>query len=306
MRHFLQLEDWSTDEIRGLLNDAVSLKAELKAGGNRPLLRGKILGMIFQKASLRTRTSFEVGMLQLGGQAIYLGPSEIGLGKRESIADVARVLSGYVDGIMARVFDHEHVFELARWSAVPVINGLSDERHPCQAMADMLTIYEHFGYTEGLTLAYIGDGNNVAASLLMACAHLGINFTTATPNDYRISDKVVQAAQPLLARSEVTFKQVEQPEEAAQGADILYTDTWISMGQEAEAEQRVRDFQGYQINADLLKAAKPSAVVMHDLPAYRGKEITDEVADGPQSVIFQQANNRLHAQKAILVKLMSD
>ncbi|HRL13910.1 MAG TPA: ornithine carbamoyltransferase [Aggregatilineales bacterium] len=306
MRHFLQLEDWSTDEIRGLLNDAVSLKAELKAGGNRPLLRGKILGMIFQKASLRTRTSFEVGMLQLGGQAIYLGPSEIGLGKRESIADVARVLSGYVDGIMARVFDHEHVFELARWSAVPVINGLSDERHPCQAMADMLTIYEHFGYTEGLTLAYIGDGNNVAASLLMACAHLGINFTTATPNDYRISDKVVQAAQPLLARSEITFKQVEQPEEAAQGADILYTDTWISMGQEAEAEQRVRDFQGYQINVDLLKAAKPSAVVMHDLPAYRGKEITDEVADGPQSVIFQQANNRLHAQKAILVKLMSD
>lgn len=306
MRHFLQLEDWSSDEIRGLLNDAVSLKAELKAGGNRPLLRGKILGMIFQKASLRTRTSFEVGMLQLGGQAIYLGPSEIGLGKRESIADVARVLSGYVDGIMARVFDHEHVFELARWSAVPVINGLSDERHPCQAMADMLTIYEHFGYTEGLTLAYIGDGNNVAASLLMACAHLGINFTTATPNDYRISDKVVRAAQPLLARSEITFKQVEQPEEAAQGADILYTDTWISMGQEAEAEQRVRDFQGYQINADLLKAAKPSAVVMHDLPAYRGKEITDEVADGPQSVIFQQANNRLHAQKAILVKLMSD
>jgi ornithine carbamoyltransferase len=306
MRHFLQLEDWSTDEIRGLLNDAVSLKAELKAGGNRPLLRGKILGMIFQKASLRTRTSFEVGMLQLGGQAIYLGPSEIGLGKRESIADVARVLSGYVDGIMARVFDHEHVFELARWSAVPVINGLSDERHPCQAMADMLTIYEHFGYTEGLTLAYIGDGNNVAASLLMACAHLGINFTTATPNDYRISDKVVQAAQSLLARSEVTFKQVEQPEEAAQGADILYTDTWISMGQEAEAEQRVRDFQGYQINVDLLKAARPSAVVMHDLPAYRGKEITDEVADGPQSVIFQQANNRLHAQKAILVKLMSD
>lgn len=306
MRHFLQLEDWSTEEIRGLLNDAVSLKAELKAGGNRPLLRGKILGMIFQKASLRTRTSFEVGMLQLGGHAIYLGPSEIGLGKRESIADVARVLSGYVDGIMARVFDHEHVFELARWSAVPIINGLSDERHPCQAMADMLTIYEHFGYTEGLTLAYIGDGNNVAASLLMACAHLGINFTTATPNDYRVSDKVVQAAQPLLARSEITFKQVEHPEEAAQGADILYTDTWISMGQEAEAEQRVRDFQGYQINADLLKAAKPSTVVMHDLPAYRGKEITDEVADGPQSVIFQQANNRLHAQKAILVKLMSD
>lgn len=304
MRHFLQLEDWSSDEIRALLDDAVALKKELREGGNRPLLKGKTLGMIFQKPSLRTRVSFEMGMVQLGGHAIYLGPSEIGLGKRESIADVARVLSGYVDGIMARVFDHEHVFELAKWASVPIINGLSDERHPCQAMADMLTIYEHFGHFEGLKLAYIGDGNNVASSLLMACAHLGINFVTATPPAYRVPEKVVKAAAPLMQRSEITFEQVERPEDAAHDADILYTDTWISMGQEDEAEERIAVFKGYQINSDLLKHAKPSAVVMHDLPAYRGKEITDEVADGAQSVIFQQAHNRLHAQKAILVKLL--
>jgi len=304
MRHFLQLEDWSSDEIRALLDDAVALKKELRAGGNRPLLKGKTLGMIFQKPSLRTRVSFEMGMVQLGGHAIYLGPSEIGLGKRESIADVARVLSGYVDGIMARVFDHEHVFELAKWASVPIINGLSDERHPCQAMADMLTIYEHFGHFDGLKLAYIGDGNNVAASLLLASAHLGINFVTATPPDYRVPEKAVKAAEPFMQRSGATFTQVEQPKDAARDADILYTDTWISMGQEAEAEERLAVFQGYQINADLLKHAKPSAVVMHDLPAYRGKEITDDVADGAQSVIFQQAHNRLHAQKAVLVKLL--
>lgn len=304
MRHFLQLEDWSSDEIRALLDDAVALKKELREGGNRPLLKGKSLGMIFQKPSLRTRVSFEMGMVQLGGHAIYLGPSEIGLGKRESIADVARVLSGYVDIIMARVFEHEHVYELAKWSAVPIINGLSDERHPCQAMADMLTIYEKFGRFEGLKLAYIGDGNNVASSLLMACAHLGIDFVTATPREYRVPDKVIQAAAPLMQRSEITFEQVEHPQEAARGADILYTDTWISMGQEAESEERIKVFQGYQVNDALLTHAKPTAVVMHDLPAYRGKEITDEVADGPQSVIFQQANNRLHAQKAILVKLL--
>lgn len=305
MRHFLQLEDWSSDEVRELLNSAVALKKELKEGGNRPLLKGKTLGMIFQKPSLRTRVSFEVGMLQLGGHALYLGPAEIGLGKRESIPDVARVLSSYVDGIMARVFQHSHLFELAEWSSVPIINGLSDDRHPCQAMADMLTLVEHFGNIEGLTMAYIGDGNNVASSLLLACAHLGVNFVTATPNEYRVSQKVQQIARPLIEKSGITFKQVEAPEDAARGADILYTDTWISMGQEAEAEERLRVFEGYQINTQLLSFAKSSAVVMHDLPAYRGKEITDEVADGPQSIIFQQANNRLHAQKAILVKLMA-
>jgi ornithine carbamoyltransferase len=196
------------------------------------------------------------------------------------------------------------VFELAKWASVPIINGLSDARHPCQAMADMLTIYEHFGHFDGLKLAYIGDGNNVAASLLLASAHLGIHFVTATPPDYRVPEKAVKAAEPFMQRSGATFTQVEQPEDAAHDADILYTDTWISMGQEAEAEERIAVFQGYQINADLLKHAKPSAVVMHDLPAYRGKEITDDVADGAQSVIFQQAHNRLHAQKAVLVKLL--
>jgi ornithine carbamoyltransferase len=235
-----------------------------------------------------------------------LGPSEIGLGKRESIADIARVLSGYVHGIMARVFDHAHVEQLAQWAGVPVINGLSDDAHPCQALTDVMTIYEHFGYLEGLKLAYVGDGNNVAASLLYAAAHFGLDFTVASPVDYRIPRKVVKDATPLLQRSEITFTEVVEPQEAAEGADILYTDTWISMGQEAESEERKNIFKNYQINDQLLKCAKPGAVVMHDLPAYRGNEITDEVADGPQSIIFPQAHNRLHAQKALLVTLMEN
>jgi ornithine carbamoyltransferase len=305
MRHFLQLEDWTSDEVRSMIQLAVELKQEYQSGGNRPLLKDKILAMIFQKPSLRTRTSFEVGMMHLGGHAIYLGPSEIGLGKRESIADVARVLSGYAHGLMARVFEHEHVKELAEWSSVPVINGLSDARHPCQAIADVLTIYEHFQRTDGLKLAYIGDGNNVAASLLLICAHFGIHYVTATPPGYQIPDEAVNAAQPLIASSGIRFEQVEKPEDAVVDADILYTDTWVSMGQEAESAERLKTFQGYQINRTLLQQAKSTAVVMHDLPAYRGNEITDEVADGPQSVIFQQAHNRLHAQKALLVTLMS-
>lgn len=305
MRHFLELGDWTSDELRTMIQLAIDLKSERQQmGRNTPVLQDKILGMIFQKPSLRTRVSFDVGMRHLGGSAVYLGPDQIGLGKRESIADVSRVLSGYVDGIMARVFEHQHVIELAQWAQVPIINGLSDDRHPCQAMADVLTIQEHFGRTDGLKLAYIGDGNNVAASLLMLCVHFGIDYVTATPPDYRIPVSAVQAAQPLIEASGISFEQVEQPEDAAKNADILYTDTWISMGQEAEAAERVLVFQNYQINAALLQHARPEAIVMHDLPAYRGKEITDEAADGPQSVIFQQAHNRLHAQKAILVTLL--
>jgi ornithine carbamoyltransferase len=304
MRDFIDLTDWSTTELHDLLHLAVELKREHKAGNDQARLRGKVLGMIFQKPSLRTRVSFEVGMLHLGGHAIYLSPNEIGLGKRESIPDVARVLSGYVDGIMARVFDHAHLLELAKWSTVPVINGLSDDSHPCQAMADVLTIYEHFGRTEGLKWAYIGDGNNVAASSLIAAANFGIDFVTATPSQYRIPQAAVDLAQPLVMRNEIEFTQVESPEEAAQYADILYTDTWISMGQEAEAAEREAIFSGYQINENLLKLANPGAIVLHCLPAHRGQEITDEVADGAQSKIFEQAENRLHAQKAILVKLI--
>ncbi len=304
MRHFIDLVDWSTTELHELLQLAIEIKRQHKAGNDQARLQGKILGMIFQKPSLRTRVSFEVGMKQLGGHAIYLSPNEIGLGKRESIPDVARVLSGYVNGIMARVFDHQHLTELAQWASVPVINGLSDDSHPCQAMADILTIYEHFGRTEGLKWAYIGDGNNVAASSLLAAANFGIDFVTATPNEYRIPQSAVEIAQPLIMRNEIEFTQVESPEEAAHNADILYTDTWISMGQEDEAAEREAIFRDYQINEKLLKAAKPGAIVLHCLPAHRGQEIVDEVADGPQSRLFEQAENRLHAQKAILVKLM--
>ncbi len=304
MRHFIDLIDWSTVELHDLLRLAIDLKRQHKAGNDQHLLRGKTLGMIFQKPSLRTRVSFEVGMFQLGGHAVYLSPNEIGLGKRESIPDVARVLSGYVDAIMARVFDHQHLTGLAQWATVPVINGLSDDSHPCQAMADILTIHEHFGRTEGLKWAYIGDGNNVAASALMAAANFGIDFVTATPPQYRIPQAAIDAARPLMMRNEIEFTQVESPEEAAHDADILYTDTWISMGQEDEAAEREAIFRDYQINQALLKAAKPGAIVMHCLPAHRGQEIVDEVADGPQSRIFEQAENRLHAQKAILVKLL--
>ncbi|OQY82312.1 MAG: ornithine carbamoyltransferase [Anaerolineae bacterium UTCFX5] len=304
MRHFLSLDDWSTDELRALIDEAAALKAEYLAGGNRKILKGKVLGMIFQKPSLRTRVSFDVGMQHLGGSAVMLGQNEIGLGKREAISDIARVLSGMVHGIMARVFDHNHVVELAKWSGVPVINGLSDDHHPCQVMADVLTIREHFGRTDGLKLAYIGDGNNVASSLLFMCAHFGIDFSIASPPGYAIPQAVVDAAMPVIQRSEIEFTQVERPEDAATGADVLYTDTWISMGQEDEAGERIAAFAGYQINAALLDQAKPDAVVMHDLPAYRGKEITDEMMDGPRAVIFQQAHNRLHAQKAILARLL--
>lgn len=303
MRHFFDLGDWPTSEVRHLLTLAQHLKLEWLSGGNKPVLAGKTLAMIFQKPSLRTRLSFDIGMQHLGGHAVMLGPSEIGLGKRESVADVARVISGMAQGIMARVFEHEHIYELARWASVPVINGLSDTEHPCQAMADILAIQEHFGYTDGLHLSYIGDGNNVAASLIVACAHFGIDFSIAMPEGYELPQTFYDQA--LKIRPSMKIRAVSRPEEIIEGSDILYTDTWISMGQEEEAADRLKDFQGYQINQTLLDAAGPRTVVMHDLPAYRGKEITDEVADGPQSIIFNQAANRLHAQKAILVHLLS-
>lgn len=305
-RHFLDLADWSSDELRELLELAVTLKKQYQNGGNQPLLKGKILGMIFQKPSLRTRVSFEVGMQHLGGHAIYLSPNEIGLGTRETVPDVARVLSGYVHGIMARVFSHADVVGLSEWASVPVVNGLSDDHHPCQAMADVLTIYEHFGRTDGLKWAYIGDGNNVAASSLLAAAHFGINFATATPPQYRIPQQIINSALPIIKENEIVFDQVESPAEAAKDADILYTDTWISMGQESEASEREAIFEGYQINDELLKHAKPGAIVMHCLPAHRGQEITHAAMDGAQSKVFLQAENRLHAQKALLVRLMAN
>lgn len=302
--HFLELNHWTSKELHNLIEDAVLLKREWNTGGNRPVLAGKTLAMVFQKPSLRTRVSFEVGMLHLGGNALMLSPAEIGLGKRESIADVARVLSGYVDGIMARVFDHQHVIDLAKYASVPVINGLSDDRHPCQAMADILTLHEHFGDLSGRKFAFVGDGNNVAASSLIACAQFGMDFAIATPQGYELPDAKISTASELIAESGIKTSFVTDPREAVADADVIYTDTWVSMGQEGETGSREGVFEPYQVNADLLKLAKPSAVVLHCLPAHRGQEITDDVADGKQSLIFQQAENRLHAQKAILARLM--
>ncbi len=304
-RDFVDLTEWSAQEIWDLLELAIFLKREWRSGGNRPVLAGQVLGMVFQKPSLRTRVSFEVGMKHLGGDAVYLSPAEIGLGKRESTADIARVLSGYVQGIMARVFDHEHVVQLARHATVPVINGLSDYNHPCQALADMLTIYEHFGRLRGLKLAFIGDGNNVAVSLLMASALLGLDFSIASPPGYALPEPVLAKARALAGAAPITIETGQDPRAAVANANIVYTDTWVSMGQETEAEQRRAQFQPYQVNSALLEQAAPNVVAMHCLPAHRGDEITDEVCDGPRSLLFPQAENRLHAQKALLVRLMA-
>ncbi|MGA9532306.1 MAG: ornithine carbamoyltransferase [Anaerolineales bacterium] len=305
MRHFLSLTDYSPAEIQENLNQAIRLKDEWRRGGNEPVLKGKVLAMVFQKPSLRTRVSFDMAMRQLGGDALYLSPSEIGLGKREAIADVSRVLSGYVDAIMARVFAHAHIVELARFASVPVINGLSDFNHPCQAMADMLTVMERFGQVNGLHFSYIGDGNNVAVSLLFACSRLGAHFTIASPPGYELPSQAVAVAQEMADDSGATIRQLNNPAEAAKGAHILYTDTWVSMGQEDEEDKRADVFRPYQVNQKLVNLADPSSIVMHCLPAHRGQEITDEVADGPHSVIFQQAENRMHAQKSILVTLLT-
>jgi ornithine carbamoyltransferase len=261
--------------------------------------------MVFQKPSLRTRVSFDMAMRHLGGDALYLSPSEVGLGQRESIADVARVLSGYVDGIMARVFDHQHVLNLAQWSRVPVINGLSDYNHPCQALADALTIRERFGPLRGVRVAYVGDGNNVATSLLHICTKLGAHFTIAAPEGYGLPATVVERGREFARESGSQVRALRDPQAAVHGAQVIYTDTWTSMGQEAESEARKRIFPPYQVNAALLALADPKAIVMHCLPAHRGQELTDEVADGPHSAIFPQAENRMHAQKALLVRLLA-
>ena len=305
MKHFLDLASCSTEELHDLLKTALRLKSEWRNGGNQPILRNKTLGMIFQKPSLRTRVSFEMAMKHLGGSAIMLGPQEIGLGKRESVPDVARVLSSYVDGIMARVFDHSHVLELSQFSRVPVINGLSDSYHPCQALADIMTVCEHFGPLAGLRLAFVGDGNNVAASVALVCAHFGVTFSIATPEGYEMKSSIRDQACEIAERNGNTLEMHTRPQQAVAGADVIYTDTWVSMGQEAEARQRKGEFDGFQVNQDLLRFAKDNTVVMHCLPAHRGEEITDDVIDGPRSKVFEQAENRMHAQKAILAHLLA-
>jgi len=309
MQHFLTLGDLAPDQFMGLLDLAIRLKSELRRKGrNKFLLENKTLGMIFQKPSLRTRVSFDMAMIQLGGQALYISPNEIMLGQRESVADVARVLSRYVDGIMARVFGHADVEELARHSRVPVINGLSDYSHPCQGLADLMTIYERFGKLAGLKIAYIGDGNNVATSLAFGCALTGAHFVIASPEGYELRADVAARARQMGQATGGTLTLLRDPVEAARGANVIYTDVWTSMGQEVETEQRLKVFAPkYQVNAELVSHAAPGYIVMHCLPAHRGQEITDEVADDEKhSALWDQAENRMHAQKAILVELMAD
>jgi len=305
MKDFLAISDYSSSQIQELLDLAIELKAEWKSGGNSPHLKGKVLGMIFQKPSLRTRVSFDMAMRHVGGDALYLSPSEIGLGKRESIADVARVLEGYVDALMARVFEHEHILELARWSSIPVINGLSDYNHPCQGMADALTIQEKFGRLKGLNIVFVGDGNNVAVSLLHVATKLGANFTLASPQGYDLNPKALDLARQFSVESGSKIRLLRDPHAAVKDAQVIYTDTWTSMGQEEEAKKREQVFPPYQVNQILVSQAASDVIVLHCLPAHRGQEITDEVADGPHSALFPQAHNRLHAQKAILVRLLN-
>jgi ornithine carbamoyltransferase len=303
--HFLSLKDWSREEIELLFEEAAAIKANPEAYATA--LAGKSLAMIFQKPSTRTRVSFEVGMFQLGGQALFLGANDIQLHRGETIADTARVLSRYVHGIMARVFAHQDVLDLARHGSVPVINGLSDLLHPCQVLADYFTLRERRGDLSGLKVAYVGDGNNVAHELMFGAVKLGMRFSIACPTGYEpnplIYKSAVREAQKLGSPPpEVTA----DPLEAVSGADAVYTDVWTSMGQEKQAKKRLSDFQGFQVTPEMMEAAGPAAVFMHCLPAHRGEEVAADVIDGPQSVVFDEAENRLHVQKAILVTLMGD
>jgi len=303
MKHFLSIKDCSVEQLKELLAESSKLKKLYKAGNRDLCLAGKTLAMLFEKPSLRTRISFEVAMTDLGGNAIYVKPEDIGgIGKRESVRDIARVLSRYVDGIMARTFEHSTVTELAAFSTVPVINALTNWSHPCQAMADVLTISEHYKRLKGLKVAFIGDGNNVARSLAFACAKLDMKMVIASPPRYQLDAESVRAANKISANS---ITQTSDPAKAVTDADVIYTDTWVSMGQESEKQKRVKDFAGFQINTELLKSAPPDAKIMHCLPAYRGFEITDEVVESKNSIIFDQAENRLHFQRALLKKLMS-
>ena len=306
MCNFLAIDDFTSKELKNLLSLASKLKKEYISTGNQPVLNGKTLAMIFQKPSLRTRVSFEMAMHHLGGKSIYISPQEIELGQRESVPAVARVLDGYVDAIMARVFHYEQILELAKYTSIPVINGLSDYNHPCQAVGDMLTIMELKPKLQGLKLAFVGDGNNVATSLALTCALMGISFTIASPKGYELNDDVIERIKKISSKEKMDFLQTIDPITAVSNADIIYTDVWTSMGQEQESQYRHELFKTYQVNQDLVSKAKPNVIVMHDLPAKRGEEITSDVADGPNSVIFQQAHNRMHSAKAILYTLLTD
>ncbi|MBB5354282.1 ornithine carbamoyltransferase [Anoxybacillus mongoliensis] len=303
-KDFLTLADYSKEEIEYLLHLALELKEKQQNGERYTPLSGKTLAMIFEKPSTRTRVSFEVGMVQLGGHALHLSSRDLQIGRGETIADTARVLSEYVDGIMIRTFEHEKVEELAQYAKIPVINGLTDDDHPCQALADLLTIYEVKGKLQGLKLAYIGDGNNMAHALMLAAAKVGMDCAIASPKGYEPKETIVKKAKHIASENGATIIVTNDPYEAIANADVVYTDVWASMGQEAEANERMRVFTPFQVNEALVQQAKQDFIFLHCLPAHRGEEVTEDVIDGKQSYIFQQAGNRLHAQKALLVSLL--
>ena len=305
-KDLLSLHEITTEDLYAILDLAADLKAKQKAGIEHHLLKGKTLGMIFEKSSTRTRVSFETGMYQLGGQALFLSKNDLQIGRGEPIRDTARVLSRYLDGIMIRTFKHSTLEELAEYASVPVINALTDLLHPCQVLADLLTIKEHIGQYKGKKLAYIGDGNNMAHSLLYGCTKVGMDVAIASPQGYKPDETVVKNAMAEAAVSGSVVTITDDVHEAAKGADVLYTDVWTSMGEEAEREQRLKDLSGYQINAALLAEANEGCIVMHCLPAHRGEEITEDVLEAQADVIFDEAENRLHAQKAVMALTMMD
>jgi len=306
MKHLLSLYDCKREEIEDILKLAIKLKSENKAGITHHHLKGKSLGMIFSKSSTRTRVSFEVGMYQLGGQALFLSSNDIQLGRGESIYDTANVLSRFLDGIMIRTYAQQDVEDLAKYGSISIINGLTDLLHPCQILADFQTIYEHKGKLEGLKLAYVGDGNNISNSLLYGCSKIGMDIAVATPVGYECDALVTERSISDAKKNGSSVLITNDPDEAVKSADVVVTDTWVSMGQEAEKQERIKIFGGYQVSTDRMKLAKDDAIFLHCLPAYRGYEVAPEVIDGPQSVIFDEAENRLHAQKAVMVACMAD
>lgn len=303
-KNLTTLFEWTVEEIGQVLDTAYSLKIKNKIGEPHPLLAGKTLALIFQKPSLRTRVSFEVGMNQLGGYPLYLAPTDIKLGERETTEDIAIVLSRFVDGIMARVFGHDIIKDLAKYATVPVINGLSDFAHPCQILGDLLTIKEKIGRLEGVKLTYLGDGNNVANSLIFGCAKMGMNLSIASPAGFEPKEEVLEMVRPLFKANNTKLQITNSPEEAVDGTQVIYTDVWASMGQEEEREKRIKIFKDFQVNKELINHAPDDFIFMHCLPAHYDEEVTYEVAKDPRSVIYDQAENRMHAQKAILALVM--
>ncbi len=306
MKHLISIYDLTLDEINEIFELSVLMKKCLKEGNEHSYLKGKTLGMIFAKSSTRTRVSFEVGMYQLGGYPLFLSSNDIQLGRGETLYDTAQVLSRYLDGIMIRTFDHKDVLDLARYGSIPVINGLTDLMHPCQVLADLFTVYEKRSCLKGLKLAYIGDGNNMAHSLLHGCSKVGMDIAVATPKEFECNNSIINEAMEDAKISGANILITNDPSKAIYNADVVYTDTWVSMGQEIEKAERINIFKPYQINSELFSLAKSDALFLHCLPAYRGFEVTDDIIDGPNSVVFDEAENRLHVQKAIMAKLMGN